>query len=78
MVSNENQIPLNIGQIVGTSKHYVMFESVSSSKPKTDFITTEDEASTQYPSDFIILEEDSFSFLGVNFGETAFGQFFFV
>jgi len=58
--SNENQIPLNIGQIVGTSKLHVKFESVSSSKPKRIFITAEDDATAQYPSNFVILETDKF------------------
>jgi len=58
--SEENQIPLNIGQIVGTSKLHVKFESVSSSKPKRIFVTAEDDVSTQYPGQYIVLETDSF------------------
>lgn len=58
--SSDNQIPLNIGQIVGTSKLHVKFESVSSSKPKRIFITAEDDASTQYPGQYVVLETDKF------------------
>jgi len=58
--SNENQIPLNIGQIVGTSKLHVKFETVSSSKPKRIFVTAEDDETTQYPSRYIVLETDKF------------------
>ena len=58
--SSDNQIPLNIGQIVGTSKLHVNFESVSSSKPKRIFITAEDDASTQYPGQYVVLETDKF------------------
>jgi hypothetical protein len=60
LASTDNQIPLNIGQIVGTSKLRVKFESVSSSKPKRIFITAEDDASTQYPSNYVVLETDKF------------------
>ena len=58
--SSDNQIPLNIGQIVGSSKLHVKFESVSSSKPKRIFITAEDDSSTQYPSNYVVLETDKF------------------
>lgn len=58
--STNNQVPLNIGQIVGTSKLHVKFESVSSSKPKRIFITAEDDASTQYPGHYVVLETDMF------------------
>lgn len=58
--SSDNQIPLNIGQIVGTSILHVKFESVSSSKPKRIFITAEDDASTQYPGQYVVLETDKF------------------
>ncbi|WP_288983340.1 hypothetical protein [uncultured Flavobacterium sp.] len=58
--SNTSEIPLNIGQIVGTSKLNVKFESVSSSKPKKIFITAEDDASTQYPGHYVVLETDIF------------------
>lgn len=60
LASTDNQIPLNIGQIVGTSKLHVKFESVSSSKPKRIFITAEDDASTQYPGQYVVLETDKF------------------
>jgi hypothetical protein len=58
--SNANETPLNIGQIVGTSKLHVRFESVSASKPKRIFVTAEDSASVQYPSSFIVLETTRF------------------
>lgn len=58
--SDQNNIPLNIGQIVGTSRLKIKFESVSSSKPKRIFITAEEDATTQYPSQYIILETDKF------------------
>ena len=58
--SEQNQIPLNIGQIVGTSKLHVKFESVSSSKPKRIFVTAEDDVSTQYPGQYVVLETDKF------------------
>jgi hypothetical protein len=58
--SKNNEMPLNIGQIVGTSKLHVKFESVSSSKPKRIFITAEDDASTQYPGHYVVLETDMF------------------
>ncbi len=58
--SEQNQIPLNIGQIIGTSKLHVKFESVSSSKPKRIFVTAEDDVTTQYPSRYIVLETDKF------------------
>ena len=60
LASEENQIPLNIGQIVGTTKLHVKFESVSSSKPKRIFVTAEDDVSTQYPGQYIVLETDKF------------------
>ena len=58
--SEQNQIPLNIGQIVGTSKLHVKFESVSSSKPKRIFVTAEDDVTTQYPCRYVVLETDKF------------------
>ena len=57
---SKNEIPLNIGQIVGTSKLNVKFETVSSSKPKRIFITAEDDGQTQYPSSYIVLETNKF------------------
>jgi hypothetical protein len=58
--SNDNEIPINIGQIVGTSKLHVKFETVSSSKPSKIFVTAEEDSSTQYPSNFVVLETDKF------------------
>lgn len=60
LASEDNQIPLNIGQVVVTSKLHVKFESVSSSKPKRIFVTAEDDVSTQYPGQYIVLETDKF------------------
>ena len=60
IATESNQIPINVGQIVGTSKLHVKFESVSSSKPKRIFVTAEGEASTQYPSQYIVIETDKF------------------
>ncbi len=58
--SNANETPLNMGQIVGTSKLHVSFESVSASKPKRIFVTAEDEPSVLYPSSYIVLETTRF------------------
>jgi hypothetical protein len=58
--SNANETPMNMGQIVGTSKLHVSFEGVSASKPKRIFVTAEDQASAQYPSSFIVLETTRF------------------
>ena len=58
--SNANETPLNIGQIVGTSKLHVGFESVSASKPKRIFVTAEDDASVQYPSSYVVIETTRF------------------
>ncbi len=58
--SNDNPIPLNIGQIVGSSKLRVKFESVSSSKPKRIFVTAEDEPCAQYPGQYVVLETSKF------------------
>ena len=60
MVSDESNIPINLGQVVGTSKLNVKFETVSSSKPKRIFITAEDDASIQYPGSMVVLETNNF------------------
>ena len=60
LFSNDNPIPINIGQIVGSSKLRVKFESVSSSKPKKIFITAEDEPCAQYPGQYVVLETSNF------------------
>ncbi len=60
MVSDESDIPINLGQVIGTSKLNVKFETVSSSKPKRIFITAEDDASTQYPGNMMVLETNNF------------------
>lgn len=56
--SDENY-PNNIGQIVGTSKLHVKFETVSATKPKRIFVTAEDDAKTQYPGNMIVLEANN-------------------
>ncbi len=58
--SEENQIPLNIGQVVGTNKLHAKFQSVSTSKPERIFITAEDEVCTQNPGKYIVLQTDKF------------------
>lgn len=58
--SDDNPIPLNIGQIIGSSKLRVKFESVSSSKPKRIFVTAEDEPCAQYPGQYVVLETSKF------------------
>ena len=58
VVSEENEIPVNLGQIIGTSKLKVKFETVTSSKPKKIFITGENDASTQYPGNMVVLQTD--------------------
>jgi hypothetical protein len=60
LVSDKSDIPLNLGQVVGTSHLNIKFSAVSSSKPKRIFITAEDEASTQTPSSVVVLETNNF------------------
>jgi len=60
MVSDENDTPINLGQIVSTSKLNVKFETVTSSKPKRIFVTAENDASIQYPGNMLVLETDNF------------------
>jgi len=59
MTSQEDN-PINLGQIVGTSKLNVKFVTVSSSKPRRIFITAEDDASIQYPGSMVVLETNNF------------------
>lgn len=56
LISYESETPINIGQIVGTSRLNIKFNTVSSIKPKKIIITAEDDASTQYPSTIVVLE----------------------
>lgn len=60
LLSEKNQIPMNIGQIVGTSKLHSRFETVSSSKPNRILVTAEDNASTTFPSETIVLQTNKF------------------
>ncbi|MEC4049909.1 hypothetical protein OX284_010755 [Flavobacterium sp. SUN046] len=60
LISDESDTPINLGQVVGTSKLNVKFETVSSSKPKRIFITAEDDASIQYPGNMVVLETTNF------------------
>jgi hypothetical protein len=59
-MTSEDNNPINLGQIVGTSKLKVKFETVSSSKPRKIFITAEDDASIQYPGNMMVLETNNF------------------
>lgn len=56
---SDNNSPKNIGQIVGTSKLYVKFETISSVKPERIFITAEDDIESQYPGNTIVLEANN-------------------
>ena len=60
MDSEQNSNPINLGQIVGTSKLKIKFETVSSSKPKRIFITAENDPSVQYPGSYMVLETNNF------------------
>jgi hypothetical protein len=60
MVTDENDTPINLGQIVSSSKLNVKFETVTSSKPKRIFVTAENDASIQYPGNMLVLETDNF------------------
>ena len=60
MDSDQNSNPINLGQIVGTSKLKINFETVSSSKPKRIFITAEDDPSIHYPGSYVVLETNNF------------------
>lgn len=60
MVPTDTDTPINLGQIVGTSKLKIKFETVSSSKPRKLFITAEDDASVQYPGNMVVLETNNF------------------
>lgn len=59
MLSDDNN-PINLGQIVGTTKLHVKFETVSSSKPKLIFITAEDDPRVLFPGNTRVLETDKF------------------
>jgi hypothetical protein len=59
-MTSEDNNPINLGQIVGSSKLKVKFETVSSSKPRKIFITAEDDATIQYPGNMIVLETNNF------------------
>lgn len=60
MESDQNPNPINLGQIVGTSKLKIKFEAVSSSKPKRIFITAEDDPTIHYPGSYLVLETNNF------------------
>jgi len=60
MDSDQNSNPINLGQIIGTSKLKIKFETVSSSKPKRIFVTAEDDHSIHYPGGYLILETSDF------------------
>jgi hypothetical protein len=56
----EDDNPINLGQIISSSKLHVKFETVSSSKPKLIFVTAEDDPSVLYPGNMRVLETDKF------------------
>ena len=58
--SDQSSNPINLGQIVGTSKLKIKFETVSSSKPKRIFITAEDDPTIHYPGSYLVLETNDF------------------
>jgi hypothetical protein len=60
MTSDDSNIPINLGQIIGTSKLNIKFETVSSSKPIRIFITAENDASVQSPRNMLVLETNNF------------------
>lgn len=60
MTSDDSNKPLNLGQIIGTSKLKINFEAVSSSKPIRIFITAEDDASVKSPMNMVVLETNNF------------------
>ena len=60
MESDQSSNPINLGQIVGTSKLKIKFETVSSSKPKRIFITAEDDPAIRYPGSYLVLETNNF------------------
>lgn len=60
MESDQSTNPINLGQIVGTSKLKIKFETVSSSKPKRIFITAEDDPTIHYPGSYLVLETNNF------------------
>lgn len=60
MIPTDTDVPINLGQIVGTSKLKIRFETVSSSQPRKLFITAEDNASVQYPGNVVVLETNNF------------------
>ena len=60
MVSDESDLPVNLGQVVGTSKLKVKFETVTASKPKRIFVTAENDASIHFPGKMVVLETDNF------------------
>jgi predicted small lipoprotein YifL len=58
--SDQSSNPINLGQIVGTSKLKIKFETVSSSKPKRIFVTAEDDPTIHYPGSYLVLETSYF------------------
>ena len=60
MVSNDSNTPINLGQIIGTSRLNIDFETVSAAKPSRIFITAENDPSIQYPGNVVVLETSNF------------------
>ena len=60
MMTEESNNAINLGQVIGSSKLKIKFETVTSSKPKRIFLTAEDDAGIQFPSDMVVLETNNF------------------
>lgn len=60
MVSADSNTPISLGQIVGTSRLSINFETVSAAKPNRIFITAEDDPTIQYPGNMVVLETSNF------------------
>jgi hypothetical protein len=58
--SDQSSNPINLGQIVVSSKLKIKFETVSSSKPKRIFVTAEDDPAIHYPGSYLVLETNNF------------------
>ncbi len=59
MVTN-NETTVNIGRIVSSNRLKVTFEAVSSFQPIKIFITAEENESTRYPGEKIVLTTENF------------------
>jgi len=59
MVTN-NETTVNIGRIVSSNRLNVTFEAVSSFQPIKIFITAEENESTRYPGEKVVLTTENF------------------